>query len=103
MELLENTRINEYAIKLEENKQLFFGLIYNLGSVELETLKTFIKTNLANSFIWLFKSPINTPILFNRKPDKSLRLYIDYWSLNNITIKNQYPLALINKLLDWFG
>ena len=28
---------------------------------------------------------------------------MDYWSLNNITIKNQYPLPLIDELLDWFS
>ena len=49
--LLENTGINEHAIKLEEGKQPSFGQIYSLGPVELEILKTYIKTNLANSFI----------------------------------------------------
>ena len=39
-ELPENTRINEHAIELEEGKQSPFGPIYNLGPVELETLKT---------------------------------------------------------------
>ena len=77
-ELSENIRINEYAIKLEDGKQPPFGLIYNLRPVELETLKIYIKTNLANSFIRPFKSFIRVSILFNRKPDRSLRLCIDY-------------------------
>ena len=50
-ELPENTGMNEYAIELEECKQPPFGPIYILGLVELETLKTYIKTNLANGFI----------------------------------------------------
>ena len=50
-ELPENTGMNEYVIKLEEDKQPPFGPIYSLGPVELETLKTYIKTNLANGFI----------------------------------------------------
>ena len=54
---LENTGINEHAIKLEEGKQPLFGPIYSLGSVELETLKTYIKTNLANGFIRPSKFP----------------------------------------------
>ena len=49
--LLENYRINEHANKLEEGKQLPFESIYNLRLVELEILKNYIKTNLANSFI----------------------------------------------------
>ena len=51
VELLENTGMNEHIIKLEEDKQLLFGPIHSLGLVELETLKTYIKTNLANGFI----------------------------------------------------
>ena len=102
-ELPENTGINEHAIKLEEGKQTSFGLIYSLGPVELETLKTYIETNLANGFIRLSKSSAGAPILFNWKPDGSLRLCVDYWGLNNIIIKNQYPLPLIGKSLNWLG
>ena len=50
-EFLENIRINKYAIKLKEDKQLPFKLIYTLRPIELEILKTYIKINLANSFI----------------------------------------------------
>ena len=102
-ELPENTGINEHAIKLEKSKQQLFGPIYSLGLVELETLKTYIKIDLANGFIRPSKSSAGAPILFNWKPDRSLRFYIDYWGLNNITIKNRYPLPLIDKLLDQFG
>ena len=77
-EFLKNTRINKHAIKLEEDKQLFFGLIYSLGPIKLEILKTYIKTNLANGFIWPFKSPIKALILFDKKPDKNLCFCIDY-------------------------
>ena len=99
-ELPENTGMNEYAIELEEGKQLPFSPIYSLGLVELETLKTYIETNLANGFIRPSKSPARAPILCDRKPDRSLRLYLDYQDLNNIIIKNQYPLPLIGKSLD---
>ena len=102
-ELLENTGMNEHAIELEEGKQPPFGPIYSLDPVELETLKTYIETNLANGFIRPFKSPAQVLILFNQKPDGSFRLCVDYWGLNNITIKNQYPLPLIGESLDQLG
>ena len=88
MKLLKNTRINKYAIKLEKVKQLPFDPTYSLGLVELETLKIYIKVNLVNNFIYLFKSLVKTLILFDRKPNKNFCLYVDYWDLNNITIKN---------------
>ena len=102
-ELPENTGINEHAIELKEGKQPSFGPIYSLGPVELETLKTYIKTNLANGFIRPSKSPAGAPILFDRKPDGSLRLCVDYRGLNNITIKNRYSLPLIGESLDRLG
>ena len=102
-ELPENTRINEHAIELEEDKQPPFGPIYSLGPMKFKTLKTYIKTNLANGFIRLSKAPAEAPILFNRKPDGSFRLYVDYRNFNNITIKNWYPLLLIGESLDQLG
>ena len=102
-ELQENTGINEHAIKLKEGKQLPFGPIYSLELVELEILKTYIKTNLANGFIQLSMSPAGAPILFDKKPDRSLCLYMDYRGFNNLIIKNRYPLSLIGELLDQLG
>ena len=78
VELLENTEMNKYAIKLEKGKQPLFGPIYSLRLVEVETLKTYIKTNLANGFIRLFKSPARASILFDKKPDKSFYFCVNY-------------------------
>ena len=99
----ENTRINEHVIELERDKQLIFGSIYSLELVKLETLKTYIKTNLANGLVQPFKSPVRASILFDKKSDESLCFYVNYWGLNNITIKNQYLLPLMGKLLDRLG
>ena len=78
VELPKNTRINEHVIKQKENKQPRFGPIYSLRSVKLENLKTYIKTNLANSFIQLSKSSAEALIFFDKKLDRNLRLYMDY-------------------------
>ena len=102
-EIPENTGINKHAIKLKEDKQPLFGPIYNLRLVELETLKTYLKINLANGFIWPFISSARALILIDKKPNKSLRLCLDYWGLNNLTIKNRFPLPLIGELLNQLG
>ena len=99
----ERTRANEHAIELEEGKQIPYGPIYSLVPVELKTFKTYIKTNLANGFIQASKSPTNALILFVCKLDGSFCLCVDYWGLNNLTIKNWYPLPLIGKFLDRLG
>lgn len=69
--LPELTKLNQHAIKLQDNKQSSYIFIYSLGSVKLKIHKTYIKTNLANGLIWLLKLPANTPILFLRKPNGS--------------------------------
>ena len=102
-ELPKNTGMNEHAIKLEKDKQLLFGPIYSLSPIELKTLKTYIKTNLANGFIRPSKSPAGAPIFFDQKPDENFCFCVHYWGLNNITIKNQYPLPLISESLDRLG
>lgn len=62
--LLEHIRISNYAIKLEKDKQLFFGPIYSLKPIELEILKIYIKTNLVNGCIWPSKSFTEILIFF---------------------------------------
>lgn len=101
--LPERTDLNEYAIELEEDKQSPYRPIYSLGPVELETFKAYIKTHLKTGFIRPSKSSTGAPILFDKKPDGSLRLCVDYWGLNNLTIKNRYLLPLIGQSLDRLG
>ena len=86
--LPKNSRMNEHTIELEEGKQPLFGPICSLEPIELKILKTYIKTNLANSFIRASKSPTKVPIFFDKKPNRSFHLYINYQGFNNITIKN---------------
>ena len=102
-ELPEHTGINDHPINLIDDKQLLYSPIYSLGPVELEMLKTYIETNLANSFIKPSKSPAGAPILFICKKNGSLWLYVDYRGFYNLTIKNWYPLPLIGESLDCLG
>ena len=76
--LPEHIGINNHVIKLVDSQQPPYEPIYSLGPVELEILKAYIETNLANGFIRLSKSLADTPILFNRKSDGFFRLCIDY-------------------------
>ena len=72
------TEINNHTIELIDDRQLPYGFIYSLGLVELEISKVYIKNNLANGFIRPSKSPAAASIFFDKKPDSSLRLCMDY-------------------------
>jgi hypothetical protein len=55
---------------------------------------------LDKGYIHLSSSPWGCPALFVKKKGQSLRLCVDYRSLNAVTIKNKYPLPRIDILFD---
>jgi hypothetical protein len=67
---------------------------------ELEELRNYLKKNLAKGFIRELQLLARFPVLFVPKKDGELRPCIDYWKLNEITIKNWYLLLNINELQD---
>src|SRR3954463_2846222 len=67
---------------------------------ELKELKKQLGEQLQKGFIQPSSSSWGAPVLFVEKKDRSQRLCIDYRSLNEVTIKNKYPLPRINDLFD---
>ena len=71
-----------------------------MALVELQELKVRIQELLGKGFIRPSTSPLDAPVLFAKKKDKTLRLCMDHRQLNRVTIKNQYPLPRIDDLFD---
>jgi hypothetical protein len=67
---------------------------------ELAELKVQLNELLNKGYIRPSSSPWGYPALFVKKKDQSLRLCVDYWPLNVITVKNKYPLPRIDILFD---
>jgi hypothetical protein len=59
-----------------------------------------VQQMLNNMKIHLSSSPYSSPAILVRKKDKTWRLCVDYRQLNNLTIKNKYPIPVIEDLLD---
>jgi len=93
----------DLPIDLEEGKQPPYGPMYNLSENELMVLREYLQKYLARGWIRPSRSPAGAPIVFAKKKDGSLRLCVDYRALNNITIKNRYPLPLIQESLERLG
>jgi hypothetical protein len=73
---------------------------YRMGVDELEELKKQIKELQEKGFIRPSSSPWGAPVIFVDKKDGTRRMYVDYRSLNEVTIKNKYPLPRIDDLFD---
>jgi hypothetical protein len=73
---------------------------YRMPMNELVELKKQIAELQAKGFIRPSLSPWGAPVLFMEKKDGSQWMCVDYYSLNEVTIKNKYPLPRIEDLFD---
>lgn len=71
-----------------------------MGREELLAVKKHIDDMRAKGFARPASSPYGAPMLVVRKPGGGLRICVDYRALNALTIKNRYPIPLINETLD---
>jgi hypothetical protein len=67
---------------------------------ELKELKKQLTELQEAWYIHLSSSPWGASVLFVQKKDGSQRMCVDYRSLNDVTIKNKYPLSCIEDLFD---
>ena len=77
--------------------------IYRLTPNEDDALRAYLKEALEKGLIRPSQSPFGAAVFFVAKKDGSLRLVTDYRALNEVTIKNRYPLPLIDDLFDALG
>ncbi|KAK9153378.1 hypothetical protein Sjap_000858 [Stephania japonica] len=71
-----------------------------MSASEQGELRSQLEELLQKGFIHPSMSPWGAPVLFVKKKDGSLRLCIDYRKLNQVTIRNRYPLPRIDDLFD---
>ena len=76
------------------------GRLYSLSEPERKAMETYINDSLAAGLIRPSSSPAGAGFFFVEKKDKTLRPCIDYRGLNDITIKNRYPLPLISSAFE---
>ena len=73
---------------------------YRMSHSQKNTVEQIIQQMLKNKEIRLSKSPYSSPILLVKNKDKSWRLCTDFRGLNDQTIKNKFPIPVIEDLLD---
>ncbi|WVZ48615.1 hypothetical protein U9M48_000036 [Paspalum notatum var. saurae] len=73
---------------------------YRVAPKEQELIKENIDELLGKGFIRPSSSPWAFPVPFVDKKDGTRRMCVDYRALNDVTIKNKYPLPRIDDLFD---
>jgi hypothetical protein len=89
----------EFVIELKPGTTPISRRSYRMPPNELAELKTQLQDLLEKGFIRPSSSPWGYPAIFVKK-DQTLRMCVDYRPLNEVTIKNKYPLPRIDILFD---
>jgi hypothetical protein len=90
----------EFVIELKPGTAPISRRSYPMPPNELAELKTQLQDLLEKGFIRPSSSPWGCPAIFVKKKDQTLRMCVDYRPLNEVTIKNKYPLPQIDILFD---
>jgi hypothetical protein len=90
----------EFVIELNPGTAPIYKTPFRVTTPELAELKEHIKELLEKDFIHPSSSPWGAPMIFVLKKDGTQRLCVDYHALNEVIIKNKYPLPRINDLFN---
>ncbi|KAK9136133.1 hypothetical protein Syun_015463 [Stephania yunnanensis] len=93
-------RAVEFIIELLPGTQPIACRPYRMTPAEQEEVRRQLDELLEKGFIHPSMSPWGAPILFVKKKDGTMRMCIDYRKLNQVTVRNHYPLPRIDDLFD---
>jgi len=96
-------KIWDHAIDLKKIFKPKKEKIYSLSRNEREEVQNFIEDQLRKGYIRPLKFPQISLVFFINKKDRGKRIVMDYYNLNDQTIKNNYLLLLIIDLIDNIG
>jgi hypothetical protein len=90
----------DHRIQLTDETVFPHKPTYRLSFKEMDALKSMIEEMLKNKWIRPSTSPYGAPVMLVSKKEKdTFRLVVDYRQLNNITVKNRYPLPRQDEMM----
>ena len=88
-----------HKIVTTENRPIF-RKPYQIPYAYTDAVHTQVGEMLENGIISPSKSPWNAPVILVKKKDNTLRFVCDFRSLNDVTVKDTYPLPRISEVID---
>ena len=95
--------VTEHRIKLKDDAQPVHLQPYRAGPKAREFEQTEVRRMMEDGVIEHAQSEWASPVVIVAKKDGSLRFCIDYRKLNDLTVKDSYPLPRIDECLDTLG
>lgn len=96
------TNLQVHEIKIDNTARPIKSNPYRTSFHEKQIIEKQVDEMLRNNIIRPSKSPWSSPVVLVKKKDDSLRFCVDYRKLNSITVRNNYPLPLIEDVLNSF-
>jgi hypothetical protein len=90
----------EFVIELVPGTTPIYKTPYRMATPKLAESKEHIKELLEKGIIRPSSSPWGALVIFVPKKDGTQRLCVDYRALNEVTVKNKYPLPRIDDLFN---
>lgn len=92
--------VTKYSISLRPRTRPFKSAPYRAGPKSRELERAEVNKQLAAGVIEPAQSEWAAPVLFTPKKDGKIRFCIDYRKLNELAIKDSYPLPRMDECID---
>jgi len=93
-------REHEHLIRLQPNAGPVNVRPYRYPHYQKNEIEKIVLDLLKSGVVKSSTSPYSSPVLLVKKHDGSWRLCVDYRALNQVTIKDKFPIPVIDELLD---
>ena len=96
-------RATDHAINILPNTAPVNVRPYRYPQYQKKEIKDQINSMLDKGFIRTCASPFSSPVLLVKKKGGSWWFCVDYRALNTITMRDRFPIPIVDELLDELG
>lgn len=100
---LPHVRLQDHKIPLQDEYQVVKVRPYRYPAIQKTEIERFIREMIEAGIVRDSNSPVASPIVMVKKKDGSWRLCVNYRQLNQLTVKDKFPIPVIEELLDKLG